>query len=346
MLNLLMRIQLPIIYLIMVALSANSSYAEDVTSYSTEVSFSSQKVSPISHHGQLSVVGKHIQDANKKIISLAGLSLFWSNTGWGQERFYNVEAVDEFAQKWKAGIIRVAMGAQGEGSYLKDKKSNLSKITKVIDAAIANEIYVIVDWHSHQAEQNISEAIEFFTFIAKKYGETPNVIYEIYNEPLANTSWELTVKPYSKTVINAIRKIDPDNLIIVGTPSWSQDVDIAADKPIMGHHNLLYALHFYAASHKSELRKKAQYAISRGLPLIISEWGTVSYDGDGLVDEVSTLEWMKFIRKHNLSHLNWAVSDKDEAASIFKPGVSSEGPWSTQDLTLSGKLVKNILLEW
>jgi endoglucanase len=163
---------------------------------------------------------------------------------------------------------------------------------------------------------------------------------------LNDISWELIVKPYSETIINAIRKIDPNNLIIVGTPSWSQDVDLAADNPILDQHNLLYALHFYAASHKNELREKAEYAISKGLPLIISEWGTVSSDGDGFMDEESTLEWIRFIRKNNLTHLNWAVSDKNEAASILTKGANSSGPWRPQDLTSSGKFVQKIIREW
>jgi len=90
---------------------------------------------------------------------------------------------------------------------------------------------------------------------------------------------------------------------LVGTPSWDQRVDIAADDPLTGHSNILYALHFYAASHKADLRKKAEYAIEKGLPLIISEWGTVTYNGDGYMDAKSTGKWMEFARKHHLTHL-------------------------------------------
>ena len=102
---------------------------------------------------------------------MAGVSLFWSNTGWGQERFYNSEAIASFAKDWKAGIIRIAMGAQGTGSYLEKKKANLDRVTSVIDAAIANEIYVIVDWHSHQAEQNLDVSYRVFYFHSRKIWE-------------------------------------------------------------------------------------------------------------------------------------------------------------------------------
>jgi len=301
---------------------------------------------PVAKHGQLSVVGPHIRDKNGEITSLAGPSFFWSNTGWGQERFYTKGAVETFAKDWNAGIIRVAMGAQGSGNYLEDEAGNIDRVVTVVNAAIKNGLYVIIDWHSHHAERDVEEAKLFFTAIAKAYGDYPNVIYEIYNEPLDTADWSTVVKPYAEELIETIRAVDPDNLIIVGTQSWAQDVDKAAVDPITDETNILYALHFYAASHKESLRKKAEYAISKGLPLIISEWGSVTYTGDGKLDEKSTRDWMDFAKAHNLTHLNWAVSDKNETASMFRPSASSDGGWATNDLTPSGQLVRDIMRGW
>jgi len=303
-------------------------------------------LTPVEKHGHLSVVGPHIVDANDAITSLAGPSFFWSNTGWGQERFYTKGAVETFAKDWKAGIIRVAMGAQGNGSYLEDEAGNIERVVTVVNAAIENGLYVIIDWHSHHAEQDIEEAKIFFHAVAQAYGETPNVIYEIYNEPLNTTDWSRTVKPYAEELIDTIRAVDPDNLIIIGTQSWDQDVDKAADDPITGESNILYALHFYAASHKKELRKKAKYAIGKGLPLILSEWGSVEFTGDGEFDKASTKKWMTFAKKHHLSHLNWAVSDKAESASMFRSSASSDGGWTDEDLTPSGRLTREIIRGW
>jgi len=303
-------------------------------------------LTPVAKHGQLSVIGPHIVDEKGAITSLAGPSFFWSNTGWQQERFYTKGAVETFAKDWNAGIIRVAMGAQGNGSYLEDEDGNIDRVVTVVNAAIKNGLYVIIDWHSHHAEKDIDEAKLFFTAIANAYGEHPNVIYEIYNEPLNTTDWSTVVKPYAEELIETIRTIDPDNLIIVGTQSWAQDVDKAANDPITDQSNILYALHFYAASHKGELRKKAEYAIETGLPLIISEWGSVTYSGDGKLDKKSTLEWMEFAKTHQLSHLNWSVSDKNETASMFKSGASSDGGWTEKDLTPSGLLVRDIIRNW
>lgn len=317
-----------------------------VFSATSLVSAKNAPMTPVETHGQLRVDGSHILDMSGQITSLAGPSFFWSNTDWGQERFYTKGAVETFAKDWKAGIIRVAMGAQGNGNYLEDEAGNIDRVVRVVNAAIDNGLYVIIDWHSHHAEQDIEEAKLFFTAIAGAYGHTPNIIYEIYNEPLNTTDWASVVKPYSEELIKTIRAVDPDNLIIVGTQSWDQDVDKAADNPITGQSNLLYALHFYAASHKSDLRKKAEYAIKKGLPLIISEWGSVTYTGDGKFDKASTKKWMKFAKKHHLTHLNWAVSDKAESASMFREGAASNGNWSEEDLTPSGRLTREIIRGW
>lgn len=310
------------------------------------VGCSAEAQTPVQKHGDLHIAGKHIVDKNGAITSLAGPSFFWSNTGWGQDRFYTRGAVETFARDWKAGIVRVAVGAQNDGSILKDRQGNLKRAQTVIEAAIDNGLYVIVDWHSHQAERDLKEAQAFFTHIAKRYGHTPNIIYEIYNEPLDTTDWNRVIKPYAETMIKMIRQVDPDNMIIVGTQSWATEVDKAADNPIRGQKNILYSLHFYAATHKEFVREKAQYAINKGLPLIISEWGTTAYDANGYVDINSTHEWMRFAKKNELSHLNWAVSDKRELASMLKPGASSNGGWTEKDLTPSGRLARDIIRNW
>lgn len=297
-------------------------------------------------HGALSVNGNRIVNKADEPIALAGASLFWSNNGWGGERYYRENVVKYLQENWNATLVRASMGVEDNGGYITNPTQNQNRVETVVDAAIANGMYVIIDWHSHHAEDYTQEAVTFFKAMATKYGETENVIYEIYNEPLS-VSWSAVVKPYAETVIAAIRAIDPDNLIIVGSPRWSQNVHQAAADPILGYPNIAYTLHFYAASHKSSLRTRAQQAVNNGLALFVTEWGTVSASGDGAVDAESTEAWVEFMRTNKISHANWAFNDKVEGASVLVSGTDpSLDTWPESSLTESGKLVKSIVLGW
>ncbi|MBU2996313.1 cellulase family glycosylhydrolase [Cellulophaga baltica] len=299
---------------------------------------------PVDIHGNLSVSGNRIVDQNNTAVSFAGNSLFWSNTTWGGEKFYNSDVVSTLKNDWNTTIVRAAMGVEDYGGYLSDT-TNKDRVTTVVDAAISEGLYVIIDWHSHNAESYQQDAIDFFKEMAIKYGDYPNVIYEIYNEPIYS-SWSNDIKPYAEAVISEIRAIDSDNLIIVGTPTWSQDVDVASADPITTSTNIAYTLHFYAGTHGASYRAKAQTALDNGVALMVTEWGTVDASGDGSVNSTATDEWMDFLSENHISHLNWSVNDKSEGASILNSGASQYGGWSDSDLTASGLKVKSIIASW
>jgi Cellulase (glycosyl hydrolase family 5). len=191
--------------------------------------------------------------------SFAGNSWFWSNTEWEQEDKYNADLVRWFKNDWNTTIVRAAMGADEEGSYEEDPQGNQARVETLVEAAIDEDLYVIIDFHSHHAEDKQALAIEFFEEMATKYGAYNNVVYEIYNEPL-QISWSGVIKPYAEAVIAAIRAIDPDNLIIVGTPSWSQNVDEASWDPITGHINIAYTLHFLCGYPRPVAARQSQYS--------------------------------------------------------------------------------------
>lgn len=277
--------------------------------------------------------------------SFAGNSFFWSNNGWGGERFYTPGTVKWLKDDWRSAFVRAAMGVDEDGGFLDNPEANRARVITLVDAAIANDMYVIIDWHSHLAEDYRAQAISFFEDMATRYGDYNHVIYEIYNEPL-RVSWSSIVKPYAEAVIAAIRRVDPDNLIIVGTPAWSQDVDTASKDPITGHNNIAYALHFYAGTHGEFLRDKARTAINNGIALFVTEWGTVNADGNGGVARAETDAWMNLLKSNNISHANWAISDKVEGASALSPGADATGGWTDADLTASGVYVKNIISNW
>jgi endoglucanase len=284
--------------------------------------------------GALQVTGNKIVDKNRMPVQLRGMSLFWSQ--W-QGQYYNPSTVKWLVEDWKINIIRVAMAVDNKGYATNPREK--TKVIAVIDAAIKNGIYVLVDFHVHDASKYIEHAKTFFAEIAEIYGHYPNIIYEPWNEPV-HDSWNDVIKPYHEAVIAEIRKHDPDNLIVCGTRTWSQDVDEASTNPIEGV-NIAYTLHFYAATHKQQLREKAKVALENGIALMVTEYGTCEATGDGIVDEAETRLWWDFLDEHKISHANWAMSDKVEAASAVVPGTRPSGRWKKDQLTRSGTLVRN-----
>lgn len=291
---------------------------------------------PVERHGQLQVQDGAVVDQHGRPVILRGMSLFWSQ--W-MPQYYSAGTVRWLADDWKVDVVRAAV-AVPEGGYLEHPEQETAKAEAVIDAAIAAGIYVIVDWHAHQPEPEA--AARFFDHIAQKYGDQPNVIYETYNEPLPEHTWAEVVKPYHEAVIARIRARDPDNLIVAGTPSWSQDVDIAAADPL-AFSNVAYTLHFYAGTHRQPLRDKALRAMQLGAALFVTEWGTTQATGDGGVDEAETRLWWAFLEQHGLSYANWSVADKVEDSAALRPGASGDGHWRDDQLTPSGRLVRDHL---
>ncbi len=295
-----------------------------------------ESLSVVATFGPLSVSGTNLVDKDGSPIQLRGMSLSWSNW-WPQ--FYTPEVVAWLKENFQVNIIRASMGVEDPGGYLENKFREKAKIFTVIDAAIAEGLYVIVDWHSHYAQDHLDEALLFFAEVAVKYGDTPNIIYETYNEPVDTVSWNEILKPYHETVIAEIRKYDPDNVIIAGTRSWSQRVDEVIGNRLSDA-NTMYTLHYYAASHKQELRDIAKTALDAGIPLFVTEYGVTEYSGDGFIDVAEARIWWDFLDEHKISWCNWSIADKEESSAAVKPGASGSGRWPLDMLTPSGQLVR------
>lgn len=286
--------------------------------------------------GQLEVKGTKLYDAHNNTIVLRGMSFGWHN--WWP-RFYNKDAVHELVSKWNCTVIRAAMGIEPDSGYIKNRSRSIELVTNVIDACIKENVYVIIDWHDHNIHQE--EAVEFFSSMSKKYGANPHVIYEIFNEPDHETWAE--VKGYSEAVIKAIRANDPDNIILVGSPHWSQDVHLAAADPIKGYTNLMYTMHFYAGTHKKWLRDRAEEAIKKGLPIFISECAGMEATGDGPLDHNEWKAFVHWMDEKGLSWIGWSVSDKKETCSVLERSAPSRGNWKEEEIKEWGKLVRLFL---
>ena len=294
---------------------------------------------PVEKYGFLQVKGVKLTDKTGAPIALHGVSYGWHNF-W--PRFYNEQSVKWLAKDWHVLVVRAAIGAEPKDGYIDNPKLAMKCAEAVIDGAIKSGIYVIADWHSHNI--NLDSATQFFTAIAKKYHNYPNIIYELYNEP-DYESWQ-DVKQYAEKLIAVIRRYDEKNVILVGCPHWDQDIHLPAADPIANVQNVMYTVHFYAATHKEWLRRRCDSALAKGLPVFISELGGMEASGDGALDIPEWNNWIEWADKRDISWVTWSVSDKDETCSMLQKSANSYGGWKDADLKESGIYTKMLLKKY
>ncbi len=301
---------------------------------------------PVSSNGKLSVKGTKIVNAKGQTFQIKGVSTH--GLAWFPE-YVSYAAFKDLRDNWGANTVRLAMYTAEYGGYRSggSKSALKAKVNEGVKAATDLGLYVIIDWHvlndsgAFTDKKFKEDAVSFFTEMAKKYKNYNNVIYEICNEPNGGNSgsWK-NIKSYANTVIAAIRKIDKDAIIIVGTPTWSQDVDEAAKSPL-SYSNLVYALHFYAGTHKESYRQKAEKAIKAGLPLLVSEFGISDASGNGSLNTSEGDKWITFLNKHGIGYVAWNLSNKGESSALLKSSTKKASGWKWSDLSKSGQwLVK------
>ena len=295
---------------------------------------------PVSEHGALSVKGSHLVDAKGKNFQLKGVSTH--GIAWFPG-YVNKNAFKSLRDNWGANTVRLAMYTEEYGGYCSNgnKSALKKKVQEGVQAATDLGMYVIIDWHvlsDQNPNKHKKEAIAFFKEMAKKYKNQKNVIYEICNEPNGGTSWN-QVKSYAEAVIKEIRAIDRNAVILIGTPTWSQDVDTAAKNPIKGYRNLMYTFHFYAATHKESYRKKLESAVKAGLPVFVSEYGICDASGSGSINQTEADKWFTLLNRYQISYMAWNLSNKNETSSLLKSSCKKTSGWTASDLSKSGTYV-------
>lgn len=289
-----------------------------------------------SENGWLKVVGTQLCNEAGEPVVLRGMSshgIQW----YGQ--FASSQAIANTAD-YGANLFRVAMYTE-EGGYLSRPSDIKARAVAAVDAAIENDLYVILDWHilsDGNPMSHMDEAAAFFSEMARRYKDAPNILYEICNEPNGNVSWSGDIKPYAQRIIQTIRAGSPRAVILIGSPTWSQDIHLAAADPMPGE-NLMYTLHFYAGTHGADLRQRIDGALAKGLPVFVSEWGTSRADGSGGVFLQASRVWLDFLDARGISWCNWSLCDKNETSAALRPGTRPGGPWGQGELTESGQFV-------
>jgi endoglucanase len=298
---------------------------------------------PVATNGQLHVCGTHLCSQYNRPVQLRGMSthgLQWFSA------CYNTASLDALAEDWKADLLRIAMYVQ-ESGYETDPAAFTARVNSLVDEAEARGMYALIDFHTltpGDPNYNLQRAKTFFASVAARNADKKNVIYEIANEP-NGVSWQ-AIKSYAEQVIPVIRAADPDAVVVVGTRGWSSlgvsdgsDENEIINNPVNAS-NIMYAFHFYAASHKDNYRTTVNRAASR-LPLFVTEFGTVSATGGGTLDRASTTAWLDLLDQYKISYANWTFSDAPETSAALAPGTCEGTDYSSPDvLTESGTLLK------
>ncbi len=297
---------------------------------------------PFGKHGKLKVDGTKLVDKNGDTFQLKGVSTHGINWDVGYP-YVNYNSLSNLRDEWGVNCIRVAMYTQEYNGYCvtsaEERKKLLNTIHTAVTSAKKMGIYVIIDWHvlSDQTPKKYQkQAKAFFKKVSKKYKKYGNVLYEICNEPNGGTSWD-TIKSYAKSVIPCIRNNNKNAVIIVGTPNWSQDVDVAAKSPLKGYKNIMYAVHFYAATHQQSYRDKCEAAFKAGLPVICTEFSACEASGQGAYNFSSANAWLKLLDKYGAGYISWSLSNKSESCSLLKSSCNKTSGYKTSDLSRMGK---------
>ena len=290
-----------------------------------------------SNAGALRVLGADLVGSDGKKVQLRGISTH--GLAWYPD-YVNLKLFHELSEDWGVNAVRLAMYTAEYGGYCSggDREALYELITDGARWAKDCDMYVIIDWHilsDGDPNTNAGNAAGFFDRVSRELSYMDNVLYEICNEPNGSTGWP-DIKRYAEKIIPVIRQNDPDAVILVGTPQWCQRVDLAAEDPL-GFDNVMYTLHFYAATHKGELRERMERAVRDGIPIFVSEFGICDASGSGNIDTAEADRWVEAMDSLNISYMMWSLSNKAESASAISSSCQKTSGFASSDLTDTGR---------
>ena len=298
------------------------------------------------YYGPLQVIGTSLCDSEGNPVQLKGISTH--GLAWFPD-YVNEALFKELHEQWNVNVIRLAMYTGEYGGYCTggDQGQLKQLIRDGVEYASGQNMYVIIDWHIlSDGDPNTykEEAKSFFGEMSAEFGDRDNIIYEICNEPNGGTDWS-RVKEYAQEIIPVIRENDEDAVILVGTPNWCQFLDQAAADPITEWDNIMYTLHFYAATHKEDLRRTMENALRDGLPVFVSEYSICDASGNGGIDEAQAAAWVELLDGYKISYVAWNLSNKNETSALIKSSCGKTSGLSAEDLSSTGEWLYGLLTD-
>lgn len=327
------------------AIFCNNFLKTSAQTTATNILYQNDNVKKPSEAGALQVKHEdgnaYLADSNGNVIQLRGMSTH--GLQWYPE-ILNNNAFQCLSYEWGCNVIRLAMYV-GEDGYATDPTLK-DKVIEGINLAKANDMYAIVDFHvltpGDPNDEIYSGASDFFKEISETFPNDPNVIYELCNEPNTDISndadgWQ-SVKNYAEPLVQMLRDSGNENLILVGSPNWSQRPDLAADDPIEDD-NIAYTFHFYAGTHatsevstdRDNVMSNVRYALENDVCVFASEFGTSEADGTGGNYFSECNDWITFLNENNISWCNWALSNKNEDCAAFLPYIAGQSNATSLD---------------
>ncbi len=270
----------------------------------------------------LHVEGIHIKDpkGNKVVlrgVSLPDIALNDYREGAGKSATELIEMLTDREKGWYSTVIRLPVYPIWKLGYnTNPNRYDQRYIRPAVEKCVEKNIYCIIDWHYVDDPRELDrETRAFWSDIASKYKDYPNIMFEVFNENKTDMSWEewkSIVQPW----VNLIQDYAPRNLILVGAPHYAQHLFDAPENPIDGK-NIVYVAHIYPGLEQRHW-DTWMFNTADKIPLFVTEWGFRKDSGKITSGTISNygIAIKNKLEEHNLSWTSW-VADYDWEPEMF-----------------------------
>ena len=333
--------------------------ASSITTYQGTTGWSSfTNIQAIVESGlqALKLVGNQLSKADGNDIQLRG----WSTHEESGYRSMCDEQAD-FA-RMKANGANVARIVVSPEEYTTNSAAVVTWVKNCIDYCADEDLYCIIDWNvlnpGDPTNSAYSGAATLFDALSWYVADNNyhHVLYEICGEPNLNengtiyqkgqTVWS-QIKTYAATVLSVIKANDPNAIVIVGTPQWSQGLVFPMVDPMDEQGmNVMYGFHICGDQESSLGILNAATAF---IPVFVSQWQLEGFNGGGTLNDSKAVmdQLYDFCGGHNLGELliSWCAGGWYYANDNFAAFSSAEN-YASSTFTDAGTYVRGKVDSW